>query len=223
MLTASNGFTGGTIVNGGTLQLNAADTGGTAAFAPGSTVTVGSGATLLGNVSDPLGYSGGTVSLTIQTGGRFYENNTFRASLTTVNMTGGTISSGATGDGTGANGTLSLNGVWTATSDAAGNPALINATEISLNGGSFTVTRGTGAVDMLVSSNIVDYAGGGQALTEKRQRHLGSHRIEQLHRRHGRQRRGVAIGQQCRVGYGLPDRDRGAARSERIQRRRRRT
>ncbi len=166
VLTASNGFTGGTIVNGGTLQLNAADTGGTAALAPGSAVTVGSGATLLGNVSDPLGYSGGTVSLTIQTGGRFYENNTFRASLTTVNMTGGTISSGATGDGTGANGTLSLNGVWTATSDAAGNPALINATEISLNGGSFTVTRGTGAVDMLVSSNIVDYAGGGQALTK---------------------------------------------------------
>ena len=123
VLTVTNGFTGGTTVNGGSLQLNVG--GATGTLAPGSLVTVNSGATLVGNATDPLSYGGNAVTLTIQGGGRFYENNTFRASLTTLNMTGGTISSGATGDGSGANGTVSVNGVWTGTSDAAGNPALI--------------------------------------------------------------------------------------------------
>ena len=50
-----------------------------------------------------------------------------------------------------------MSGTWTVTSDAAGNPALANATDIGLNGGTLNVNRGPGAVDMLVSSSIVNY------------------------------------------------------------------
>ena len=81
-------------------------------------------------------------------------------------MTGGTIISGATGD---ANGNLSLNATWNATSDAAGNAAVINVPVISINtGNTFNVTRGTGggAVDMLVTSSLIDFSGNGAGLVK---------------------------------------------------------
>ena len=50
-----------------------------------------------------------------------------------------------------------MSGTWTVTSDAAGNPALADATDIGLNSGTLNVNRGPGAVDMLISSSIVNY------------------------------------------------------------------
>ena len=85
-----NSYTGGTIVNGGTLQLNIGDAG---PLAGGSTVIVNSGATLLGNATDPLNYNGGgytAVNLVINDG-TMYENAGVRATLTSLNMTGGTL------------------------------------------------------------------------------------------------------------------------------------
>ena len=104
--------------------------------------------------------------MTINSGGLFYQNNGYRTSITTLNMTGGTISSGATGD---ANGNLSLNATWNATSDAAGNAATITAGTISINtGNTLNVSRGTGgaAVDMLVDSVIMNYTGNTSPLTK---------------------------------------------------------
>ena len=54
-----------------------------------------------------------------------------RGSFNVISMTGGTISSG-TGMGDGSGNWL-LNGLIQPTSDAAGNPALINAQEFALN------------------------------------------------------------------------------------------
>ena len=140
------------------MQLNVGDPG---ALAGGSTVVVNSGATFMGNALDPLNWlnAGGSytaVNLVINDG-LMNENAGYRASITALNMTGGTLSSGA---GSGANGNnYSLNGAWTVTSDAGGNPAIVNATAIGLNGGTLAVNRGASnpAVDMLISSSIVNY------------------------------------------------------------------
>ena len=156
VLAVSNGFTGGTIVNGGTLQLNAGDPG---QLAGGSTVIVNSGATLVGNATDPLDYNGGgftAVNLVIHDG-LMYQYAPYRATLTTLNMTGGTLSSSA---GTAVNGNnYSLSGLWTVTSDASGNPAIVNATAIGLNGGTLAVNRGATnpIADAIISSSIVNY------------------------------------------------------------------
>ena len=56
---------------------------------------------MLGNATDPLSYNGNAVNLVINSGGLMYENAGFCASLTTISVTGGTLSSGAgSGDGT---------------------------------------------------------------------------------------------------------------------------
>ena len=104
-------------------------------------------------VDDVLGYNTGAVTLNIQSGGQFVELGANHTSLTTLNMTGGTI--GSTGPGNGS-GNIAVNGVLNFTSDAAGNPALVSATVITLNGGSFNVTRGAAnpPLDMIVTSSI---------------------------------------------------------------------
>ena len=74
--SATNNYSGNTTVNGGTLELS---TGGNpGALKSGTTVIVNSGATLLGNFTDPLDYNGNTVNLTINSGGLMYMNSGFR-------------------------------------------------------------------------------------------------------------------------------------------------
>ena len=165
-LDANNTYTGGTTVSAGSLELSIG--GGTGTLAPGSTVTVQNGATLMGNAQDPLGYNNttgvtGAVILTIQSGGQFVETGAVHASITTLNMTGGTI--GSTGPGNGG-GNIAVNGVWNVTSDTFGNPALIDATAIGMNGGSFNVSRGPGAVDMLITSVITSLNNDGDGMTK---------------------------------------------------------
>ena len=158
-LAATNSYSGGTTVSGGTLQLNVG--GAAAALAGNSSVTVQAGGTLLAGVNDALGNSNaGAANLNVTSGGLVNVAAGYRETLwNAVNMTGGTLTSAA---GTGNNGNYSLNGQLNAASDAAGNAATINATQLGLQAAStvFNVSRGSGAVDLNVSSVVTSYTAG---------------------------------------------------------------
>ncbi len=127
-LTGANAMTGGVTVSGGTLQL-AGQSGGTGTLPNNTYITVNNNAALLVNGADVLGYNPGTNILLND--GLVNVTSGNRGSFNVISMTGGTISSG-TGLGDGSGNWL-LNGLISATSDAAGNPALINAQEFALN------------------------------------------------------------------------------------------
>ncbi len=151
VLGSAQTFIGGMTINGGTVQLNAGSS-----FPANTLVTVNAGTTLLGNAQDDLYNTG--CNLVIKDGTFYQLSAANRSSLNLVTMTGGTITSGATSPD--AAGNICINGTVNATSDAAGNPALINATLVGLNAGAggsiFNVTRGPGAVDLLITSPIID-------------------------------------------------------------------
>ncbi len=162
-LGAENTYTGGTIVSAGTLALNVGGPIGT--VAPGSTVTVNAGAVLQANHTDVLGYNynSNNAANLIVNDGTVYVSSGYRLTLSnTVVMTGGTLSSG-TGHGDGS-GNYSLDGQINATSDANGNPAVINATQIGLqfSPSVFNVTRGPAnpASDLIISSVISSWYDG---------------------------------------------------------------
>jgi fibronectin-binding autotransporter adhesin len=154
-LTNSNTFTGGMTVASGALELSNGGPAGT--LAPNSTVTVNTGALLLLNASNALGTSASSTALTVNSGGQAFVFGGYRVPLwNTVTLTGGSLSSaGGPGDG---NGNYSLGGQINATSDISGNPAYINATQVSLVGSGpvLNVTRGSAAAgpDLIVSSVI---------------------------------------------------------------------
>jgi autotransporter-associated beta strand protein len=162
-LNGQNTFTGATTVNSGTLQLNYPGSNAAGALAS-PTITVNPAGYLALNAQDVIGFTVGRAVLTINDG--IVSNITAANRVTfqnTVTMTGGTISGPGTGD---ANGVFSIdpqggaNG-FNATSDAAGNPAVINSTNISLQSGNiiFNVTRGPAnpAADMIIASTIRPY------------------------------------------------------------------
>ena len=156
-LSGANTYTGATVVNGGTLQMNSFNSSS-------ASVTVNNGGTLVLNFADALGYTASKNVPTIKSGGTI--TNIMSASRVTLwnglTMTGGTLTGAATvSDG---NGEYSLSGTVTATSDAGGIPATISGTPISLqnqnvaNGSiTFNVTRGsaTPASDLNVSASLV--------------------------------------------------------------------
>ena len=161
ILTANETYTGGTTVNGGTLQLNLG--GQTGTLASNTNVTVNAGGVLECNATDALGYytNPGAVYLTVNNGGLVYSTSGRRVTLwNAVNLTSGTLASSAgNGDGTG---NYSLNGQLNATSGSSGNPAAITATQLGLQGSPtvFNVTRGSGAVDLYVSSALTSWTAG---------------------------------------------------------------
>ena len=161
-LSGVNPYTGVTIINDGVLQLNTAN--GTVGQLSGTpTITINSAGTLLINKKDVLGYTSGKEQLNIQ-GGVVQTLGTYRQTIVNpVNMVGGTMTGGV-GDGNGAF-SFSNAGTIYATSDATGNPAVINASSISLQSSSlvFNVTCGSQAPasDMNVSSAIILYGGSG--------------------------------------------------------------
>ena len=162
-LAGSETYTGGTVVSAGTLALNVGGPIGT--LAPGSNVTVNAGAVLQANHTDVLGYNYYSTNAAnlIVNDGTVYVSSGYRLTLSnTVTMTGGSLSS-ATGNGDGS-GNYSLDGQINATSDANGNPAVINATQIGLqfSPSVFNVTRGAAnpASDLIISSVISSWYDG---------------------------------------------------------------
>jgi fibronectin-binding autotransporter adhesin len=165
-LTTPSIFSGGTTVSGGTLQLSVSNAQYGTLKSP--TVVVNAGGVLALASQDALGYTTGREVLAIN--GGIVSNVTANGRITLQNnftMTSGTLAGVGTGDALG--GVYSLDGVGpVATSDAAGNPALISATAISLETAAvpFNVTRGPAspAADLIVSSNITPYNGNGGSL-----------------------------------------------------------
>ena len=194
-LSANSTYTGATIVNAGTLTLTGGGNGG-GALSGTSTITVNSGATLVLTNGDTLGYTAGKEALVINRGGQVLNNSTTGKRDTlqnTVTMTGGILGGNSTGD---TNGVYSFdsgsaNGV-TATSDASGTAALINASKISLQtGATFNISRGTAtpAADLIVTSLLIGYGGGGNGITKTGNGILVLTGAKRLHRRnHGKRR-----------------------------------
>jgi fibronectin-binding autotransporter adhesin len=185
---APSTYTGATVINGGTLKI----TGGTGSGSAGGvlsgtpTITVNNGGTLLlqagftGLSADLIGFTAGKEQLIINSGGTVLNNTAAPSTgnrqtlINTVLMTGGEL--GGTGPGAGGlntgdansgafswgNGTVAVQ----ATSDAAGNPAVISANTSTQNVAIFQVNRGTGAVapgapDLLISGPITPYGAAG--------------------------------------------------------------
>ncbi|MEO5714866.1 MAG: autotransporter-associated beta strand repeat-containing protein [Luteolibacter sp.] len=161
-----NTYSGVTTINAGTLTVTTNN-----GLSNTPTITVNNGGTLALTIGDALGAAANKDALVINSGGQVL-NNGIASRVTiqnTVNMTGGILGGSSVGD---ANGTYSFNTptAVNATSDASGTAALINASKISLQGGTatFNVTRGTAipAADMIISSDIAPFSGNGNGITK---------------------------------------------------------
>ncbi|MBC7784776.1 MAG: autotransporter-associated beta strand repeat-containing protein [Burkholderiales bacterium] len=152
-----NSFTGGTIVNGGTLQIN---TGGGTGTLRG-TVTVNPGATLLSTVNDSFGFTAGARVDTLNVVGGTV-THTGNAGLTLANavvtMTGGLIQ---TTDPTGfldvIGGGTSFNTIADASTATIAGRIRLRAEQPSTT---FNVADGAASTDLLVSSAISEIAPG---------------------------------------------------------------
>jgi fibronectin-binding autotransporter adhesin len=159
ILTGVCTYTGTTNVAAGTLQLNTAS--GASGELASASIIVNPGTALALNVTDVLGYTVGRNALIIS--GGTVSNITAAGRITlanTINMTGGVLTGSGTGDGNGSY-SVYLGAGFAATSDAFGNPAIVNAASIGLeeNPLNFNVTRGSlnPASDMTVSSSIIPF------------------------------------------------------------------
>ncbi len=168
LVTTSN-YTGGTTVNGGTLQLNVNGdfTGGFGGLAS-PTITVNAGGFLTLNAPDALGFRNNQEALVINDGTvSNIAANTRVTIQNTVTMTGGTLTGTSAGDGRGVYSFNTTNG-FIATSDAGGNPAVVNALSFALQGGNLTinVTRGPAnpPADMIIASVIMPFNGSGNGI-----------------------------------------------------------
>ncbi len=161
-LNGANTFTGNTTVNSGTLQLNYPGSNAAGALAS-PTITVNAGAVLAVNAQDVLGYTLGREVLVINDGTISNITAANRVTLAnTIFMTGGTLTGTGVGDVNGCYSFFTQGGSASviAISDAAGNPAVINAASVSLqtSGSNYTfiVNRGPAnpPADMIIASTI---------------------------------------------------------------------
>ena len=153
-------YTGGTLINGGTIALN---TGGQKGTLPDSgAIIVDTGGTLRANAIDALRYLNHNAGngIFVNVGGVVTVGIGSRVSMDRdLSVTGGTITSVGAGDGSGASYSLrDTNGsVMTFTSSAGGTPATFSAQGLGLNGtATFNVTNGPGAVDLNVTGTLKD-------------------------------------------------------------------
>ena len=160
-LSGNSTYTGATTINAGTLTVTGGNNGAGGALSGTPTITVNSGGILALTNQDTLGYTAGKDVLTINSGGQVQNNGTgVRDTLqNTLTMTGGILGGTSAGDNAGAYSFDNQSGnTITATSDAAGNPALISAGKVQLQVGNetFNVTRGVAAPasDLTISSAI---------------------------------------------------------------------
>ncbi len=167
----TNTYSGATVINAGTLRLSSTATASAfGALAGTPSITVNSGGTLLlqSSVNDLLGYTAGTAALIINGGTVTNDGSGSRVTLANpVTMTGGTLGGTSTGNN---GGTYSLSNATPftaviATSDAAGNPAVINpAGGIAIQNATsqiFNVTIGVMAPvsDLNITTPINNYTG----------------------------------------------------------------
>jgi fibronectin-binding autotransporter adhesin len=152
-LTGINTYTGGTIVNNGTLVLGAGGGSGTIR----GTLMINAGATTTLNATDALGYNGGTSVTQINVNGGTLNNavagnNGYLASLT---LTGGSMTS--TGGGA-FNIRASSGEARSITTNASGTESLISGNVILRDAGTnslaVTVADGAAANDLLISGII---------------------------------------------------------------------
>lgn len=151
-----NTFTGGTVVNGGTLQLSGNNVGGGATGFVRGTVTVNPGATLVLARVDAVGYTAGVCVNTLNVVGGTVANTSGgnEGFLMNINLTGGTVSS------TGGN-YVFQSGYGTFINSASSTASLISAPLWFWGTGSFDVPQGTTAngVDLIVSGAIKNSTG----------------------------------------------------------------
>jgi autotransporter-associated beta strand protein len=160
-LSALNTFTGGTVVNGGTLRL--AYNSGASGTLQG-TLTVNSNATAITTVNNALGYSGnnwvrtinlnfGTLQTTVATDNGWG---------TTINLVGGTMSAGV------ANGYFAMgNGpIFNVTGTNAASVISANLTvrDAAPGGIVFNLTRGTATTDLNITGKLLSAGNGGITL-----------------------------------------------------------
>ena len=158
-LSAFNGYTGGTNVNAGTLNIDVQGTQGSSAVGVNKAVAVAAGATLRLNRTDGLGYyDANPSSLTIA--GSMTIAAGIHASIANFGLTlnGGTLTSEGAGDGLG---NYILDGTVTTLANASS--AVISADSIKLRNGTtanqavvFNVADGAAATDLSVSSVLAN-------------------------------------------------------------------
>ncbi len=163
---ASISFTGLTTVNGGTLNLGKGGNYGT--LPAGNTVLVNSSGTLRADITDALGYYGGSLRLIELMGGTMTVRAGVHVNMAALSMTGGTLTS----EGPGSLGfEYIFNTNLTVTASAA--PSTINCNGIVLRGSgnngtpgpvTFFVADGEAAVDLLVTASILHDPAIGNAL-----------------------------------------------------------
>jgi len=173
-LKSANTFSGGIVVNAGTLEV-ASTGGGSTPLGSGSPI-INPGGTLIGTGSDAFGYEGGTAPGTINISGGTVTGlgtGNYRITLPNLTFMGGTLTS-AVGNSGDANGNYSLFGAGsptTVTTIATNVTAVISAGTISLqqnnqatgittfNVAAGNVTGGpTPGVDLLITSKIQNYS-----------------------------------------------------------------
>lgn len=162
ILNQAHTFSGGTTVNGGTLNLSY--NSGASGTLQG-TLTVNSNATVVTAVGNALGYSGSQWVQTINLNFGTLETavaNTDNGWGTTINMTGGTLGS------TVANGRFSMGGgpVFnvTGTNVASVISANLTVRDASPGGIVFNITRGTTPSDLNITGNLLVSGTGGITL-----------------------------------------------------------
>ncbi len=159
-LTSSQTYAGTTTVSAGTLALTVGSSPGT--LAGDGLIIVASGGTLLAGTTDALGFFNHTANngISIVQGGVLTISAGNRTSMDrNLTVTGGTVTSVGGGDGSGSSYTLrDANGsVMTYNSATDGTPATFSAQGIGLSGNAtFNVLNGPGAVDLLISGNMID-------------------------------------------------------------------
>ena len=173
LLETVNTYSGGTVINGGTLD-SATSAAGTA-LGTGN-VTVNSGGTLAGVATDSFGYTPGqSPALITINGGTVTSgtNGSYRITLPAITFNGGGALSSGVGNAGDANGNFSIfaEGATTAeitVTNPGSTTALINAGAIGLQAPTvdFNVAAGSAASQLTVSSNLIGFQGGGQALTK---------------------------------------------------------
>lgn len=169
-LTTSETYTGGTIVNGGTLNLSFGN-GGTGTLKDG--LTINAGGTVVCTANNVLGYNGGAnwlQNITIN-GGALMTSiaGNDNGWGTTINMTGGTVGS-TVAAGYFAMG-AAVGGVAPTFNILASNATAVISANLNDRGDQadlgilFNVTRGSAAADLLVSGSILTANGGTAGVT----------------------------------------------------------